>query len=341
MTNDYLWKTAEKVAASSLAPWDDLDSRRYIVTGGTGLIGSFFVLVLLARNDVFHASNKIVLPVRNLDKAQRLFGSREDVDFAEWDLNAPLPELGECDFFVHAASGTSSRDFSKRPATVISSIVAGAKTSLDYATLHHASKYLFLSTMEVYGEVEGRASEGNLGLLDPMIPRNSYPESKRLVECLCSSYYREHMLPAVVVRLAQTFGQGVNRDDERVFAEFGRSAQSGNDIVLYSDGLKENMYLSVSDAVTAMLVLLAKGEPGQAYNAANEDTFCSIKEMAELVLRTFGVEGSSVRREYDKDRESSFRKSRNLCLDCSKLKQLGWKAEDSLIAMYDAMLKSW
>ena len=227
------------------------------------------------------------------------------------------------------------------PATTIMQIVNGGESVLNYSASSHAEKVLFLSTMEVYGETQGVATEDNLGKLDPMVVRNSYPEAKRLVECLCASYAAEYGLPSVVMRLAQTFGEGVNANDMRVFADFGRHAIEGQDIVLLSDGLKRNGYLSVDDAVRAIIFALVKGESGQAYNAVNEDAYCSIKEMAELVLREFGAQGAQVRREYDPEREATFRKSSDLRLDSTKLKNLGWEPKDDLTDMYRAMIDCW
>ena len=141
--------------------------------------------------------------------------------------------------------------------------------------------------------------------------------SKRLVECLCASYATEHGVPSVVMRLAQTFGEGVHHDDMRVFADFGRHAIDGKDIVLLSDGLKRNGYLSVDDSVRAILIALVNGQSGEAYNAVNEDAYCSIREMAQLVLDQFGAEGTQVRREFDPEREATFRKASDLMLDSS------------------------
>lgn len=77
-------------------------------------------------------------------------------------------------------------------------------------------KVVLLSTMEVYGEISHKVSENEFGSLDPMVVRNCYPESKRLAECLFASYANEYNVSACVLRLAQTFGSGVSRSDERV-----------------------------------------------------------------------------------------------------------------------------
>lgn len=339
--DEYLFDRAAKIAAEVDLPWAELDGRTVLVTGSTGLIGSQVVRTLLSRNDRVDAGINVVLPVRNIKKAQALFGDRSDVSVLGWSLGDELVGSEHVDYVVHAACGTSSKSFLETPATTIMQIVHGGEAVLRYACSVDAKKVLFLSTMEVYGEVEGVATEDNLGKLDPMVVRNSYPEAKRLVECLCASYATEHGTLSVVMRLAQTFGEGVHPDDMRVFADFGRHAIEGKDIVLLSDGLKRNGYLSVDDSVRAILIALVKGKPGEAYNAVNEDAYCSIREMAQLVLDQFGAEGAQVRREFDPEREATFRKASDLMLDSSKLKALGWKPYDSLSDMYRAMIDCW
>ena len=339
--DEYLFDRAAKIAAEVDLPWAELDGKTVLVTGSTGLIGSQVVRTLLSRNDHVDAGINVVLPVRNIKKTQALFGDRSDVSVLEWSLGDELLGFEHVDYVVHAACGTSSKSFLETPATTIMQIVYGGEAVLRYACSVDAKKVLFLSTMEVYGEVEGAATEDNLGKLDPMVVRNSYPEAKRLVECLCASYATEHGVPSVVMRLAQTFGEGVHPDDMRVFADFGRHAIEGKDIVLLSDGLKRNGYLSVDDSVRAILIALVKGKPGEAYNAVNEDAYCSIREMAQLVLDQFGAAGAQVRREFDPEREATFRKASDLMLDSSKLKALGWKPYDSLSDMYRAMIDCW
>ena len=113
--------------------------------------------------------------------------------------------------------------------------------------------------------------------------RTSYPESKRMCESLCTAYASQYSVPVKVLRLTQTFGPGVRYDDGRVFAEFARCAIERRNIVLHTDGATRRSYLYTADAVSAILTVLLKGIAGEAYNAANEATFCSIREMAQLV----------------------------------------------------------
>lgn len=341
LENGFLEASASAFANRNDIPWKKFDSVRIVITGSTGLIGSQLVRVLMARNDFAHSRISLVLPVRNQEKAVSMFGERSEIQYIKWDLDSKLDLPDDCDYFVHAACSTSSKEFLNNPVETILSIINGVKNTLQASLQSRVHRYLFLSTMEVYGETTGTVFEEDFGKLDPMVVRNSYPEAKRLAECLCSSFYQEHSLETVVLRLAQTFGQGVSINDGRVFAEFGRHAISNEDIVLFSDGAKKNMYLSVNDAISAILIALAKAKPGDAYNVANEDTYCSVKEMAEMVLVRFGAEGTRVRRQFDEEREASFRKSSDLFMNCSKLRELGWVPSEDLFSIYSSMFKCW
>ena len=99
---------------------------------------------------------------------------------------------------------------------------------------------MFLSSMEAFGEVreEKLLDENALGTVDLSRVRSCYPESKRMCEMICTSYAKEYGVPAMSIRLAQTFGPGVDYDDRRVFAMMTRNAINGEDIVLATKGNK-------------------------------------------------------------------------------------------------------
>lgn len=335
------WRGARLLSGDQRLPWSKIDGSTVVATGATGLIGSQLVRVLIERSRYTGEPISLVLPVRNEAKAVSLFGRSDAVKYIPWSLGEPLPREAMGDYFVHAACPTSSEAFLRRPLEVISDITESARAVIDSARTGHIQKCVYLSTMEVYGDVSGKVDERANGILDTMNPRSSYPEAKRLAECMFAAANSELNIPTCVLRLAQTFGAGVPQNDGRVFAEFGRCAASGEDIVLLSDGSKQNSYLSVNDAVAAILFLLASGEPGEAYNAANPETFCTILEMAQMVANDFGQDECSVTFGEDAERAKSFRPGSILDLDCSKLMNLGWQPSETLQDMYAAMLSGW
>jgi UDP-glucuronate decarboxylase len=339
MGMQYLDEFARLAASDSKSLIESFSGKKVLVTGSTGLVGSTIVRTLLAANKYFDAHLSVILPVRNIGKAQSLFGG--DATCLEWSLGDSLDECPAADYVVHAAALTASKDLRYKPVEVIGGTVSGTTAVLNYCRRVGVAGSVYISSMEVYGEVDGVATEDNLGLVDPTVVRSSYPESKRLSEALVAAYADEYSVNACSARLAQTFGAGASHNDSRVFADFARRAIAGEDIVLLTDGSKSNPYLSTRDLPSAVLTLLTYGDKGQSYNVANEATYCSIREMAELVANKFSNGKSSVEFDIDQKKASMYPKPTHLILDTAKIRNLGWQPHDNLENMYASMIRSW
>lgn len=166
---------------------------------------------------------------------------------------------------------------------------------MELAKKNQVEGVLYLSRVEVYGAplTDELIPETQGCTLDSMTVRSCYPVAKRLCENLCASYASEYGGLGKVIRLAQTFGPGVGMNDGRVFAEFARNAMHKSDIELQTAGTSKRMYLYTADAVTAILTVLLSGKTGEAYNAANPKTYCSIVEMAQMVAH--GIAHDSIK----------------------------------------------
>ena len=140
------------------------------------------------------------------------------------------------------------------------------------------------------------------------------------------------------MRLTQTFGEGVSYDDKRVFAEFARCAIENKDIVLKTKGETKRNYLYVNDAVKAILTVLEKGEVGHAYNAANEQTYCSIYEMAQMVAEDICRGGIKVRIESDEAADNGYAPVLKMNLSAEKLKNLGWTPSANLRTAFEKLI---
>ena len=310
---------------------------RYFITGGTGLIGKSLVKKLAKEGE------SLTLLVRNKEKALSLFGDLPQVELLVGDiLNFEEPD-GEFDYVIHGAADTSSRHFVEMPTEIISNSLDGTKKVLELARKKKVKAFVFLSSMEVYGtpSTDEPIDELHSTNLNTMSVRSGYPESKRMCENLCAAYYSQFQVPAKVIRLTQTFGEGVNYNDSRVFAEFARCIIEKRDIVLHSKGETKRSYLAVSDAVEAILTVLKKGNPGEAYNAANESTYCSILEMANLAAGLCETP-IRVRIEGVSEKESmamGYAPTLHMNLDTTKLQSLGWKPTKGLPEMFKEMVQ--
>lgn len=336
------WRGAENAAALFQGSLERLHGASIAVTGATGLIGSQAVRLLLELDCREGLGLRLILPVRDVNRACGLFEGRGDVTYIPWTLGEPLNLGCCCNGFVHCACVTSSKAFLNQPVETILGVIDGTSDCLTAARDAGCTSFVYLSTMEVYGEPSAKpAVEGDLGALDPAVPRNSYPIAKLASENLVTSFGFEFGVRTACLRLAQTFGAGVRPDDGRVFAEFARCAVKGADITLLTDGTKRNCYLSVSDAASAILTVLTSEGACGIYNAANPETYCSVLEMAHLVARRVALEPIKVRIEVDPEAQKRFRKGTDIQLDVSRLEKLGWGPTESLEEMYAQMIKAW
>jgi nucleoside-diphosphate-sugar epimerase len=337
-----------------LASCDDalhtLMGKSVLVTGATGLIGSTLVNALCAFAWACTANEAepphVYALVRNEAKAEAMFaGIPEEIltivvsDISDTDIADKFADL-DVNYIVHAASMTSSRDFVSRPVDVINTAISGTFNMLELARNKKCEGFIYTSTMEVYGapETDEKIFESSATNLDTMSVRSSYPESKRVCESLCASYASQYGVPAKVLRLTQTFGPGVRYDDGRVFAEFARCAIEKRDIVLHTKGETCRSYLYTADAAAAILTVLAFGEVGEAYNAANEETYCSIYEMAQMVANECAAGDITVRIEAEDASKFGYAPVLHMNLDTFKLRSLGWEAAVGLKDQFDRMI---
>lgn len=331
-------------------PWEKMQGSTILVTGATGLIGFNLVSTLLYAELQKGLSLKILALVRDEEKAKVRFrsvlGAGASLSFVVGDIEH-IPYIEDpIDFIVHCGGPTASRYFVEFPVETIQENVIGATQLLELARKKMVEEFLFLSSMEVYGEIhrKEKVSEAHESFIDTMAVRSSYPEVKRMVEAMCASYFFEYNVPGKVIRLTQTFGPGVQRGDSRVFAQFLRSAMHGEDIVLHTEGRTERSYIYTMDAVTAILTVLLKGRPGEAYNAANEKTYISIRDMAQLVanLSIHTMTGKKIQVLIDRQGKdvSLYLPELYMDLDTKKLCALGWNAKWNLEEMFMRMYKT-
>lgn len=331
----------EQLTACKFIPWAELNGKTVFITGATGLIGYTLVSALLYYNKIYDAGIRVIALVRDLEQARAKFGEQLaegcNLSFACGAVEE-LPEIeGQIDCIVHGACPTASNFFLQHPVETIQIITEGTKNVLEMARKKHVFGMVYLSSMEVFGEVRQRKElhEEDLGYIDLLLPRSSYSEGKRLAENMCCAYASQYQVPVTIARLAQTFGPGVARDDKRVFAYMTRCAMNREDICLNTNGAKENMYLYTTDAVSAILLLLLKGDRGAAYNVGNPETYCSVKEMAEQVAAGLGEGKISV---IIRCGSSALYPSESfLKLDIAKLRGLKWKPVYTLPAMFRRM----
>ena len=340
LENPIFREDMEYIAGVDFVPWEQLRGRTLFITGATGLIGFNLISALAYMNIKLDMPLKMLALVRNEAAARERFkeilAEGAPLKFVVGDLEH-IPEVPDAiDYIIHGGSPTASHYFAEHPVETIRMNLAGASTLLEMAREKQVESFLFLSSMEVYGSLhrEEKVAEDHESFVDTMNPRSSYPEAKRMIEAMCSSYAAEYNVPAKVIRLTQTFGAGVRREDNRVYAQFMRAGMNHEDIVLLTRGGTRHSYLYTADAVTSILAVLLKGENGEAYNAANEETYCSIRDMAELVAGMFNVK---VMIKNSEESSKLYPEESYMNLSVKKLNEILWQANFSLQEMFMRM----
>lgn len=326
--------------------WGCFDGCTILVTGATGYLGSVILKTLVRASVERGLQMRIIAFVRDLEKAERILGRlmrQEQVKCVLGDVNTPVQLDEHIDYIIHAAAVTTSKLMVEKPFETIATTLNGTQNMLMLAHQQAVRGMVFLSSMEVYGTPRDdyEMTEEKLGYINPLLPRSSYSESKRMAEGLCAAAAHEYGVPVKIARLAQTFGAGIPPNENRVFAQFARAILEGRDIVLRTDGSKSHCFCYTRDAVVGLLMLLTKGDAGEAYNLSNEDTFCSIRDMAEMLIASHPESGSKLVFDIPQDLASlGYPPSDKMKIISAKMRSLGWNPEIGLPEMFNRLLKS-
>lgn len=309
-------------------PWEKIQGRSVLISGATGLIGSFLVDVLL-RKDI----NCTVYALgRSEERAKARFSKYtedEHLKFIPYNIQKSFirDDIGTVDYVLHLASNTHPMQYSTDPIGTIVTNIVGVQKMLDFAVEHRAIRFAFASSNEIYGENRRDVElfdEHYCGYIDSNTLRAGYPESKRCGEALCRAYMKQKGLDVVIPRLTRSYGPTMLMADTKAISQFIRKAIAGEDIILKSAGTQYYSYTYVADAVSGLLTVLLKGESGEAYNIADERSDIMLKDLAAVIAK---IAGTQVVFELPDDVEKAgYSTATKARLDGSKLKKLGWCA---------------
>lgn len=339
--NQEIFKEDIRQFSEQFELWEQLHGKTFLITGSTGLLGSVMCRCLLALNVKYGLNIRILALVRSIDKAKAVFGEDyANISFLQLSLSAIKAEnIGmKVDYVIHLASPTASKYFVEHPVETLATAIDGTQYVLQYARDAKVEGMVFASSLEVYGSNHNDEpiQENFQGYLNPTEIRSSYNMGKRAAECLCHAYAKQYGVPVKIARLTQTTGAGIAEDDNRVIVQFTRLAASGLDIILHTTGDAARPYLYTIDAISAMLYILLKGQSGEAYNAANEETYISARGMAEFIRDTFAT-AISVRIELADN--MGYAPVTKLRLSTEKLQSLGWQPKVGKREMFERLIK--
>ncbi len=336
LLDNVLYRESLSRIACLQLPWTLLQGKKILVAGSTGLIGSFLIDVLMFVQKEFGINFTVFAMGRNIDVLKQRFDiymQDEHFKYFAQDITKCCPAAVEniaIDYIFQLASNTHPVAYSTEPINTIMTSILGTNNLLDFAIRHQTQRFVFASSVEIYGENRGdteKFSEEYSGYINCNTLRACYPEGKRAGEALCQAYYSEKKIDIVIPRFCRIYGETMQMSDTKALSQFIKNAVSKENIVLKSDGNQFYSYLHVSDAVSALLYIFFFGKKGEAYNISDEESDITLKDLAKMLARLTETEVI-----YDipsLTEKKGYSTATKALLDSSKLKELGWKA------MYD------
>lgn len=324
------YETQLRAAAAQERIWDALSGSTIMISGVSGMLGKCIIDMIMYRNQNYDTNVRIIALSRDRAAADERFAAymgQPDFQYFPCDVNQSLPECGDVDYIIHAASNTHPLQYASDPIGTIAANVSGTQNLLEYGRTHHAKRFCFVSSVEIYGENRGdteKFDESYLGYLDCNTLRAGYPESKRLGETLCNAYAQMYGVDFVIPRLSRVYGPTMRLSDSKAIAQFIKKAAAGEDIILKSDGMQRYSYTFVTDAAAGVLYAMAAGAAGEAYNIADSHSDITLRELASRLAERAGVQ---VVYELPEEAEKKgYSTATKAMLDASKLEALGWHA---------------
>jgi len=258
-------------------------SKRILITGGAGFLGSHLTEKLLSQgHDVLCVDNFYTSTRRNITHLLE----HPNFELMRHDVTFPL--YVEVDQIYNMACPASPVHYQRDPVQTTKTSVHGAINMLGLAK-RTGARILQASTSEVYGDPEVHPqTESYWGNVNPIGIRSCYDEGKRCAETLFFDYRRQHNLQIKVARIFNTYGPRMLPDDGRVVSNFIMQALRGKDITIYGDGKQSRSFCYVDDLVEGLIRLMnSREELTGPINLGNPGEF-TIKELAEKIIEMTG-----------------------------------------------------
>jgi nucleoside-diphosphate-sugar epimerase len=273
-------------------------SKTALVAGGAGFIGSHLCEALIS-------IGMKVICVDNLGTGSKanlkLITQNPKFRFKKQDIRKPLKISGKIDYVFHLASYASPPYYQKYSIDTLMTNSLGTLNMLELAKQKKA-RYLITSTSEAYGDPKQHPQkETYWGNVNPVGVRSCYDEAKRFAEALTMEYVRKHDLDARIIRIFNTYGPRLQKDDGRVISNFIYQALRNKPLTIYGDGSQTRSFCYVADMVRGLiLAMLALGIKGEVINLGNPGEF-TVKEAAVIIKKMTGSRSKITHKPLPKD----------------------------------------
>lgn len=258
--------------------------QRVLVTGGAGFVGSHLCEKLINGGyKVVCLDNFITGSQKNIEN---LIGN-ENFEFIDNDVVKLSDEVkkGAFSHIFHLASPASPIDYQNYSEETLLANSMGTLNILELAK-KDSSKVLIASTSEVYGDpLEHPQKETYWGNVNSFGPRSCYDESKRFAEASTYVFIHKYGIDARIVRIFNTYGPKMQKDDGRVISNFITAAIAGDQINIDGDGSQTRSFCYVSDLIEGIMkAMFSDSTKGEVFNLGNPDEH-SIAELADKIIR--------------------------------------------------------
>ena len=256
---------------------------KILVTGGAGFIGSHLCKSLL--DDGYQVVCLDSLITGNKKNIEGLL-TNSNFEFLELDVTKPNDQIKNLSvsYIFHLASPASPIDYQNLPEETLLVNSLGTLNMLNLSKETNA-KILIASTSEIYGDpLEHPQKETYWGNANSFGPRSCYDESKRFAEAATYVFLQKHKIDARIVRIFNTYGPNMQKDDGRVVSNFINWAISGEDIKIDGDGSQTRSFCYVTDLVDGIKkAMFTEGTKGEIFNLGNPEEY-KISELAEKII---------------------------------------------------------
>ncbi len=291
---------------------------RVLLTGGCGFIGTNFVRYVLANRPDLELVNLDALTYAGNPANLADVADHARYRFVKGDVADPAAvaaAIDGCEAVVHMAAESHVDRSIEGPAEFIRTNVVGTQVLLDAARRANVSRFLLVSTDEVYGSL------GPTGLFretTPLAPSSPYSASKASADLLALSYHHTFGFPAIVTRCSNNYGP--DQFPEKLIPLFITNAYAGKALPLYGDGGNVRDWIHVDDHVRGLLTVLDRGRPGEIYNIGGGNERTNL-EITKTILGTLGQPESLIT--FVADRLGH---DRRYAIDATKIgEELGWR----------------
>ena len=292
---------------------------RVLVTGGAGFIGSNFIRYVLAKHSDWEVVNFDKLTYAgNLENLEDIANDPR-YSFVKGDIcdqrsvEETVARLDASGMVVNFAAETHVDRSILSAGSFVQTDVYGTFVLLEAMKKFKISRYLHVSTDEVYGSIE----KGSFTEESPLHPNSPYAASKAGGDLLVRAYHETYGLPVIITRSSNNYGPF--HYPEKIIPLFITNALEGKKLPLYGDGKNVRDWLYVEDNCEAIDLVLQKGQPGEVYNIGGGNERQNI-EITKFILKEMGLSEDFI--EPVKDRPGH---DRRYSIDCSKVKKLGWQ----------------